>query len=145
MKIGGGHLAVIAGPCAIEGESLLFEVAERVRRAGANILRGGAFKPRTSPYSFQGLGRDGLKMLQAAGEHFGMPVVTEVMDPRQVEIVERYADILQIGARNMQNFDLLKECGRTRTPGPPQAGAERHGQGPPDVGRVRALARATGR
>jgi 3-deoxy-7-phosphoheptulonate synthase len=116
VQIGGGHLAVIAGPCAIESESLLFEVAERVRRAGANILRGGAFKPRTSPYSFQGLGQDGLKLLRAAGEHFGMAVVTEVMDPRQVEVVDRYADILQIGARNMQNFDLLKECGRTRRP-----------------------------
>jgi 3-deoxy-7-phosphoheptulonate synthase len=116
VKIGGGHLAVIAGPCAIEGESLLFEIAARVRRAGANILRGGAFKPRTSPYSFQGLGQEGLKILQAAGEEFGMPVVTEVMDPRQVEMVERHADILQIGARNMQNFDLLKECGRTRMP-----------------------------
>jgi 3-deoxy-7-phosphoheptulonate synthase len=116
VKIGGGHLAVIAGPCAIESESLLFEVAARVRQAGANILRGGAFKPRTSPYSFQGLGQAGLEILQTAGEHFGMPVVTEVMDPRQVEIVERYADILQIGARNMQNFDLLRECGRTRMP-----------------------------
>jgi 3-deoxy-7-phosphoheptulonate synthase len=116
VKIGGGHLAVIAGPCAIEGESLLFEVAARVRQAGANILRGGAFKPRTSPYTFQGLGQDGLKILRAAGDHYEMPVVTEVMDPRQVEIVERYADILQIGARNMQNFDLLKECGRTRMP-----------------------------
>ena len=116
VQIGGGHLAVIAGPCAIESESLLFEVAARVRRAGANILRGGAFKPRTSPYSFQGLGKDGLELLSAAGEQFGMPVVTEVMDPRQVELVERYADILQIGARNMQNFDLLKECGRTRMP-----------------------------
>ena len=107
---------MIAGPCAIESEALLFEVAARVRQAGANILRGGAFKPRTSPYSFQGLGEDGLKILQAAGEHFGMPVVTEVMDPRQVEVIERYADILQIGARNMQNFELLKECGRTRMP-----------------------------
>ena len=116
VKVGGGHLAVIAGPCAIESESLLFEVAARVRQAGANILRGGAFKPRTSPYSFQGMGQEGLRLLQAAGEQFGMPVVTEVMDPRQVEIVERYADILQIGARNMQNFDLLKECGRTRMP-----------------------------
>jgi 3-deoxy-7-phosphoheptulonate synthase len=87
-----------------------------VREAGANILRGGAFKPRTSPYSFQGLGEDGLKILQAAGEQFGMPVVTEVMDPRQVELVERYADIFQVGARNMQNFDLLKEVGRTRLP-----------------------------
>ncbi len=116
VKIGGGHLAVIAGPCAIESEAILFEIAARVRDAGANILRGGAFKPRTSPYSFQGLGRDGLKILQAAGEQFGMPVVTEVMDPRQVEMVERYTDILQVGARNMQNFDLLKECGRTRVP-----------------------------
>jgi 3-deoxy-7-phosphoheptulonate synthase len=116
VKIGGGNLAVIAGPCAIESESLLFEVAARVRDAGANILRGGAFKPRTSPYSFQGLGLDGLKILQAAGDRFEMPVVTEVMDPRQVELVERYTDILQVGARNMQNFDLLKECGRTRVP-----------------------------
>jgi 3-deoxy-7-phosphoheptulonate synthase len=116
VKIGGGHLAVIAGPCAVESEPLLFEVAARVKKAGANILRGGAFKPRTSPYSFQGLGRDGLKMLEAAGEQFGMPVVTEVMDPRQVELVERHADILQVGARNMQNFDLLRECGRTRMP-----------------------------
>jgi 3-deoxy-7-phosphoheptulonate synthase len=116
VKIGGGHLAVIAGPCAIESESALVDVAARVRQAGANILRGGAFKPRTSPYSFQGLGREGLKILQAAGARFEMPVVTEVMDPRQVEVVERYADILQIGARNMQNFDLLKECGRSRMP-----------------------------
>jgi 3-deoxy-7-phosphoheptulonate synthase len=116
VRIGGGHLAVIAGPCAIESESLLFEIAARVRDAGANILRGGAFKPRTSPYSFQGLGRDGLVILRAAGDRFGMPVVTEVMDPRQVEVVERYADIIQIGARNMQNFELLKECGRTRMP-----------------------------
>jgi 3-deoxy-7-phosphoheptulonate synthase len=116
IRVGGGHLAVIAGPCAIEAEPLLFEIAEQVRAAGANILRGGAFKPRTSPYSFQGLGEDGLKMLRAAGEQFGMPVVTEVMDPRQVELVERYTDIIQIGARNMQNFDLLKEVGRARSP-----------------------------
>jgi 3-deoxy-7-phosphoheptulonate synthase len=116
IKVGGGHLAMIAGPCAIESEPLLNEIAEQARNAGANILRGGAFKPRTSPYSFQGLGEDGLKMLKATGERFGMPVVTEVMDPRQVELVEGYADIFQIGARNMQNFDLLKEVGRTRTP-----------------------------
>ena len=98
VKVGGGHLAMIAGPCAIEGEAVLHEIAERVREAGANILRGGAFKPRTSPYSFQGLGEDGLKMLKSAGERFGMPVVTEVMDPRQVELVERYTDMIQIGA-----------------------------------------------
>ena len=116
VRVGGGHLMMIAGPCAIEGEAILVEIAEKVREAGANVLRGGAFKPRTSPYSFQGLGEDGLKILKAAGERFGMPVVTEVMDPRQVELVERYADIIQIGARNMQNFDLLKEVGRTRTP-----------------------------
>jgi 3-deoxy-7-phosphoheptulonate synthase len=116
VKIGRGHLAMIAGPCAIEGEAVLNEIAEKVRDAGANVLRGGAFKPRTSPYSFQGLGEDGLKMLKAAGERFAMPVVTEVMDPRQVDLIERYADIIQVGARNMQNFDLLKEVGKTRTP-----------------------------
>ncbi|MDR3638269.1 MAG: 3-deoxy-7-phosphoheptulonate synthase [Isosphaeraceae bacterium] len=116
IKVGGGHLAMIAGPCAIEGEAVLNEIAEKVRDAGANILRGGAFKPRTSPYSFQGLGEDGLKILKAAGERFGMPIVTEVMDPRQVELVERYTDMFQVGARNMQNFDLLKEVGKTRTP-----------------------------
>jgi 3-deoxy-7-phosphoheptulonate synthase len=116
IKIGGGHLAVIAGPCAIESEERLFEIARLVRDAGANILRGGAFKPRTSPYSFQGLGEDGLRILQAAGAEFGMTTVTEVMDPRQVDLVVRYADMLQIGARNMQNFDLLKEVGRTRLP-----------------------------
>jgi 3-deoxy-7-phosphoheptulonate synthase len=116
IKVGGGHLAMIAGPCAIESEPMLMEIAERVRDAGANILRGGAFKPRTSPYSFQGLGVAALKMLKAAGERFGMPVVTEVMDPRHVGLIARYADILQIGARNMQNFDLLKEVGRTWKP-----------------------------
>ncbi len=116
VKIGGGHLAMIAGPCAIEGEDLLREVAVRVREAGANILRGGAFKPRTSPYSFQGLGEDGLKILQAVGGQLNMPVVTEVMDPRQIELVSRYADMFQIGARNMQNFDLLKEIGKTKIP-----------------------------
>src|SRR6478609_3825422 len=116
VKVGRGHLMMIAGPCAIESEALLVEIAEKAREAGANVLRGGAFKPRTSPYSFQGLGEDGLKMLRATGDRFNMPVVTEVMDPRQVELVERYTDIFQIGARNMQNFDLLKEVGRTRTP-----------------------------
>jgi 3-deoxy-7-phosphoheptulonate synthase len=116
VKVGGGHLAMIAGPCAIEGEAILDEIAGKVRAAGGNILRGGAFKPRTSPYSFQGMGEDGLKILKAAGERFNMPVVTEVMDPRQVELVERYTDIMQVGARNMQNFDLLKEVGKTRTP-----------------------------
>ena len=116
VKVGGGHLMMIAGPCAIESEPILFEIAEAVKEAGANVLRGGAFKPRTSPYSFQGLGEDGLKILRAAGDRFSMPVCTEVMDPRQVDLVDRYTDIIQIGARNMQNFDLLKEVGRTRTP-----------------------------
>jgi 3-deoxy-7-phosphoheptulonate synthase len=116
VRMGGGHLAIIAGPCAIEGEEILAGIAEAVKAAGANILRGGAFKPRTSPYSFQGLGEAGLKILRNVGESLGMPVVTEVMDPRQIEVVERYTDIFQVGARNMQNFDLLKEVGRTRTP-----------------------------
>ncbi|MEO6811876.1 MAG: 3-deoxy-7-phosphoheptulonate synthase [Isosphaeraceae bacterium] len=116
IKVGGGHLMMIAGPCAIESEAILVEIAEQVKEAGANVLRGGAFKPRTSPYSFQGLGEDGLKILQATGERFGMPVVTEVMDPRQIDLVERYTDVFQIGARNMQNFDLLKEVGKTKTP-----------------------------
>jgi 3-deoxy-7-phosphoheptulonate synthase len=116
VQIGRGSLAMIAGPCAVETEELLSEIATAVRAAGANILRGGAFKPRTSPYSFQGLGEDGLKILQAVGKQFQLPVVTEVMDPRQVSLVERYADMLQIGARNMQNFNLLNEVGQTRKP-----------------------------
>lgn len=116
VKIGGGHLAMIAGPCAIEGEELLYETAVKVRDAGANILRGGAFKPRTSPYSFQGLGEEGLRILRRVGDSLGMPVVTEVMDPRQVDMVAKYADMFQIGARNMQNFDLLKEVGKARLP-----------------------------
>jgi 3-deoxy-7-phosphoheptulonate synthase len=115
-KIGGGHLGMIAGPCAIESFEILDEIAGRVRAAGANLLRGGAFKPRTSPYSFQGLGEQGLQILRAVGDKHGMPIVTEVMDPRQIDLVCRYADMLQIGARNMQNFDLLKEAGRTNKP-----------------------------
>ena len=116
VKIGGGHLAMIAGPCAIEGEDLLYETAVKVRDAGANILRGGAFKPRTSPYSFQGLGEEGLRILRRVGDALHMPVVTEVMDPRQVPLVAKYADMFQIGARNMQNFDLLKEVGKVKLP-----------------------------
>jgi 3-deoxy-7-phosphoheptulonate synthase len=116
VKIGGGHLAMIAGPCAIEGLAVLDEIAGAVKQAGANILRGGAFKPRTSPYSFQGLGEEGLKMLRDVGAKHNMPVVTEVMDPRQIPVVLKYADMFQIGARNMQNFDLLKEVGQTRKP-----------------------------
>src|SRR5580658_3245577 len=116
VQVGAGHLGMIAGPCAIESYEVLDEIAGKVRAAGANILRGGAFKPRTSPYSFQGLGEKGLKILREVGDKHGMPVVTEVMDPRQLELVSRYADMYQIGARNMQNFDLLKEVGQTRKP-----------------------------
>jgi 3-deoxy-7-phosphoheptulonate synthase len=116
VRIGGGSLAMIAGPCAIESAALLDGIATRVKAAGANILRGGAFKPRTSPYSFQGLGEEGLKILRDVGDRHGLPVVTEVMDPRQVETVTRYADMVQIGARNMQNFDLLREVGQADKP-----------------------------
>lgn len=116
VKLGGGHVAMIAGPCAIEGEEILVEIARAVKAAGASILRGGAFKPRTSPYSFQGMGEPGLEILRNVGHSLGMPVVTEVMDPRQVALVERYADMFQIGARNMQNFDLLREVGQCRKP-----------------------------
>jgi 3-deoxy-7-phosphoheptulonate synthase len=116
VAIGGGHLGMIAGPCAIESYEILDAIAGHVKAAGANVLRGGAFKPRTSPYSFQGLGEEGLKILRAVGDKHRMPVVTEVMDPRQVEVVDRHADMFQIGARNMQNFDLLKEVGQTRKP-----------------------------
>jgi 3-deoxy-7-phosphoheptulonate synthase len=116
VQIGGGSLAMIAGPCAVESYEGLDRIAARVRKAGANILRGGAFKPRTSPYSFQGLGVDGLRILRDVGQNHGMPVVTEVMDPRQVGVVCEFADMLQIGARNMQNFDLLKEVGQAPRP-----------------------------
>jgi 3-deoxy-7-phosphoheptulonate synthase len=116
VRIGGGSLVMIAGPCAVEGYESLDTIAGQVKAAGANLLRGGAFKPRTNPYAFQGLGEDGLKILKDVGEKHGLPVVTEVMDPRQVELVHRYADMFQIGARNMQNFDLLKEVGQTKKP-----------------------------
>ncbi len=116
VKIGGGNLAMIAGPCAIEGEIRMDEIAASVRASGANILRGGAYKPRTSPYAYQGMGEEGLKILRDVGRKHGMPVVTEVMDPRRVEVVERYADMIQIGARNMQNFTLLTEVGSTKKP-----------------------------
>ncbi|MCS6852496.1 MAG: 3-deoxy-7-phosphoheptulonate synthase [Gemmataceae bacterium] len=116
VAIGGGSLAIIAGPCAVEGYESLDQIAGEVKKAGANILRGGAFKPRTSPYSFQGMGEAGLQILREVGDKHGMPVVTEVMDPRQVPLVDRYADMFQIGARNMQNFDLLREVGQTKRP-----------------------------
>ncbi len=114
--IGGGSLTVIAGPCAIESRDQLLRTADAVAEAGATILRGGAFKPRTSPYSFQGLGMDGVRFLTEARERTGLPVVTEVMEPGQVEQVALHADIIQIGARNMQNFPLLMAAGRVQRP-----------------------------
>jgi 3-deoxy-7-phosphoheptulonate synthase len=116
VKIGGGHLGMIAGPCAVESYEQMDTIAAAVRKADANLLRGGAFKPRTSPYSFQGLGEEGLKILRDIGRKYQMPVVTEVMDPRNVDLVAEYGDMIQIGARNMQNFTLLTEVGRTRKP-----------------------------
>jgi 3-deoxy-7-phosphoheptulonate synthase len=116
VQIGGREIVIMAGPCAVESGEQLRETARSVRAGGASILRGGAFKPRTSPYSFQGLGLEGLKMLERARAETGMPVVSEVMDTRQVETVARYADMLQIGSRNMQNFPLLKEVGLTSKP-----------------------------
>ncbi len=115
-KIGGTNLGVIAGPCAVETHEFLDQIAARVKAAGATILRGGAFKPRTSPYSFQGHGEKGLQLLREAGNKYGLPIVTEVMDTKQIDLVCRYADMLQIGARNMQNFELLKEIGQTNKP-----------------------------
>ncbi len=112
----GADFVVMAGPCSIESEDQLFKTAAAVKQAGANILRGGAFKPRTSPYSFQGMGVEGLKLLKRAGQQFNLPTVTEVMEPAYVEAVAEYADILQIGARNMQNFPLLREAGLAGKP-----------------------------
>ena len=114
--IGGKEVVVMAGPCVVENEKQIFETAQQVKAAGAKILRGGAFKPRTSPYSFQGLGEEGLKLLAQAGEETGLAVVTEVMSVNQIELVGKYTDIFQVGARNMQNFVLLKELGKTKKP-----------------------------
>lgn len=116
VKIGGNEIIVMAGPCAIENEESFLETAIKVKEAGAKILRGGAFKPRTSPYAFQGLEEDGLKMMAAAREATGLKIVTEVVDTRDVELVSSYADILQIGARSMQNFRLLHEAGMSGKP-----------------------------
>ncbi|MFQ5988537.1 MAG: 3-deoxy-7-phosphoheptulonate synthase [Candidatus Methylomirabilales bacterium] len=111
VAVGGERLAVIAGPCSVEGRQMLLDTAQKIKEAGASLLRGGAFKPRTSPYSFQGLGEEGLRYLAEVREITGLPVVTELMDPRDAELVMKYADMVQIGARNMQNFRLLKEVG----------------------------------
>lgn len=116
VEIGGGTIAMMAGPCAVETFEQTDASATAVKKAGANILRGGAFKPRTSPYGFQGLGEEGLKILKEVGEKHDMPIITEVLDPRDVELVCKYGDILQIGTRNMQNFRLLSEVGKSGKP-----------------------------
>ena len=116
VTIGGGNFVVFAGPCAVESEEQVMAAARGVKAAGAQVLRGGAFKPRTSPYSFRGLGEGGLKILDAARQETGLPIITEVMSPQDVELVSRYADVLQIGARNMQNFSLLDEVGQAEMP-----------------------------
>jgi 3-deoxy-7-phosphoheptulonate synthase len=116
VSIGGGRPVVMAGPCSVESEEQLMSTARAVRAAGANVLRGGAYKPRTSPYQFRGLGEEGLKLLKAASDETGLPVITEVLTPQDVDLVAQYADILQIGARNMQNYNLLEECGRSQKP-----------------------------
>ncbi|MFA5059012.1 MAG: 3-deoxy-7-phosphoheptulonate synthase [Candidatus Omnitrophota bacterium] len=116
VKIGGKKLVVMGGPCSVESKESILSVAKKVKEAGATVLRGGAFKPRTSPYDFQGLGEEGLKYLKEAAEKVGILMITEVMDPRDVGLIAKYADILQIGARNMQNFSLLKEVGAIRKP-----------------------------
>jgi 3-deoxy-7-phosphoheptulonate synthase len=116
VAVGGPELTLVAGPCAVESREQTLAVAHAIQKAGAHILRGGAFKPRTSPYSFQGLGEDGLKILADAREATGLPVVTEALDHEGIDLVERYADAIQIGARNMQNFSLLKRAGRAKKP-----------------------------
>src|SRR3954468_6069507 len=116
VEIGGDELVVMAGPCSVESREQVLETAHAAKAAGARIMRGGAFKPRTSPYSFQGLGEKGLELLAEAREQTGLPIITEVMEPGDVDLVAAYSDILQIGARNMQNFPLLKEAGRSQKP-----------------------------
>jgi 3-deoxy-7-phosphoheptulonate synthase len=115
-RVGGEHFAVIAGPCAVESRDQILDVARTVRDAGGTMLRGGAYKPRTSPYAFAGLGAEGLRFLQEAKDETGLPIVTELMDPRDVEAVAEVADVVQIGARNMQNYALLTEVGRSGIP-----------------------------
>jgi 3-deoxy-7-phosphoheptulonate synthase len=116
ISVGNGNLVIIAGPCAVESESQALIIAEHVKRSGAQLFRGGAFKPRTSPYSFQGMGEEGLKILSTVREKTGMPVVTEVMDLETFDLVEKYADVIQIGTRNMQNFSLLRRAGHANKP-----------------------------
>ena len=116
VRVGGDEVIVMAGPCSAETEEQVEATAAAIKRAGAKVFRGGAFKPRSSPYSFQGLGEDGLRMLRGAADRHGLKLVSEVMDTSQIEMIQKYADILQVGARNMQNFTLLRELGRVRTP-----------------------------
>ncbi len=116
VRVGNGKLLVIAGPCAVESQEQIMTVAESIKHSGAHMLRGGAFKPRTSPYAFQGLRNDGLVLLAEAREKYGLPVITEVMDIAGIEVISEYADCLQVGARNIQNFQLLKEVGKTNKP-----------------------------
>ncbi len=116
VSIGGNEVIMIAGPCSVENEDQIFTIAEIVAKAGSKILRGGAFKPRTSPYSFQGLGEEGLKLLRKAADKFNLLVITEVMESNQIKLVEEYTDIFQVGARNMQNFSLLRDLGKTTKP-----------------------------
>lgn len=115
-KLGGGNLAIMAGPCSIESEEQLMSISEAVKKSGANFLRAGAFKPRTSPYAFQGMGEEGLKLLKKAGDAFDLPTVSEVMDTQTVDLLAEYVDVLQVGTRNAQNFALLKEVGKIRKP-----------------------------
>jgi 3-deoxy-7-phosphoheptulonate synthase len=116
VAIGGKEVILMSGPCSVESKDQIISIAREVKDAGAKILRGGAFKPRTSPYTFQGLGVEGLKLLAEAREVTGLPVITEIMDTKDLEVIEKYADCLQVGARNMQNFSLLKEVGRSKLP-----------------------------
>ncbi len=116
VEIGGNKIVMMAGPCSVESEEQVFRLAEVVAKSGAQILRGGAFKPRSSPYAFQGLGEEGLKYLRAAADANGLLVITEVMNTNQIDLIGKYTDIFQVGARNMQNFDLLKELGKTNIP-----------------------------
>jgi 3-deoxy-7-phosphoheptulonate synthase len=116
IKIGGPEVIVMAGPCSVENEEQIFKIAKSVKDSGAKILRGGAFKPRSSPYSFQGLGEDGLKLMREAANEYHMKIVTEVMDKSQIDLIEKYADILQVGARNMQNYTFLKDLGKASKP-----------------------------
>lgn len=116
ISIGGGSLTIMAGPCSVESKEQINTIADLVKKSGAQLIRGGAYKPRTSPYSFQGLKREGLKLLCEVREKTGMPIVSEIISPRHIDMFEEYVDVIQIGARNMQNFDLLKEIGKTRKP-----------------------------